>query len=76
MTHQHDDAWLQASVDLIHEQRHDQPPDHAKVGEDLVYDPTCPVCREVTAQRPPNTLPAWLEGHLDRVAAKRGKETP
>lgn len=75
MTH----SFILASLDLIHAQRDDQPPDHAGDGHgDLVYDQTCRYCRAETAQQAPGTigpLPAWLERDLDRVADAK-EETP
>lgn len=47
-----------------------EPPGHATGNGPLglVYDPSCPLCREVTAQPPPGVLPGWLEQGLDQVA--------
>lgn len=54
--------WLQASLDLLHQQRHDTPPDHPRAGNDLVYSHRCRVCREVTAQPPPAATAKQPEG--------------
>jgi hypothetical protein len=67
MTHPHD-RFIEDTLDRIHAQRTDQPPDHAKDAHgELVYDQRCRRCRSVTV----DPLPAWLAADLDLLATQK-----